>query len=77
MYNLYLSCADEIITKRQKEVYSENQKLIDDFNKLPFWKKWGKEEIIKNQNNIDIENAYKFVKSFRKETIEHLEWLNI
>lgn len=36
----YLSCTDEVITQRQKEVKELNDRLIAEHNKLPFWRRF-------------------------------------
>ena len=46
---MYLAIADEVINKRQKALSQYNERLIKDFEELPFWKRWGKEEELKQE----------------------------
>lgn len=37
---MYLACADKEIIERKNAVYNKNEKIIDDYFKLPFYKKF-------------------------------------
>ena len=41
---MYFVCADEVINKKQEEVYNQNKKLIKDFEEMPFWRRWNGED---------------------------------
>lgn len=49
---MYFATQDKVIDQRHKEVERENNRIIEEFNNLPFYKKWFapdvKQQIIEN-----------------------------
>ncbi len=56
---MYFATEDKTIQKMSDEMTEKNEKLIADFKKMPFWKRWfiGEEDLKKEiyQNYINCE----------------------
>ncbi len=46
---MYLATQDKVLEEKSNEVEKLNDKIISEFNALPFYKKWGKTESIRQQ----------------------------
>lgn len=49
MRELYLACTDKEIELRQNLVHEQNKALIAAFDNLPFWKRWFREDDVREE----------------------------
>lgn len=40
---MYLACNDKLIDEKKQEVEEANQGILDEYYKLPWWKRFGRE----------------------------------
>ena len=54
MIYTYLACADKLIEEKQEQVKRRNDRLIQEHEKLPFWRRW----LVKEELRMTIINNW-------------------
>ena len=67
---MYLAICDKKINEKQKETEKLNDKIIDEYNNFPFWRKWFYTEDVRQQVIDNWESCWRWTKERIKEQRE-------